>query len=90
MAISLTWFICYAFLLLLHLIFSVKSLKITEMRNRFHLIITLSLLLVILIRVVVEYAADLGVTASTLHSFAWTYFLKFQLPYDLVNLAIIS
>lgn len=81
---------CYFLLALFFIIYQVRSLKYQEMRNRFHIIITVSLLIMILMRIILKLGPRIGISFTTQHSFVWNYYLKFQLLYDLVNLAIIS
>jgi hypothetical protein len=87
---NMVFFILFIILLIVHSMFSVKSLQNEAMRNRFHMTISVTIFLLIIIRISIKVFVIFGIEILTIQSLTWKYYFTFQLPFDMLNIAIIA
>lgn len=80
--------VVFIILLILFLLFIFKSYQIDEMRNIHNCVIYLSLLMDILLRIFCLLYSMIKDHNHFISDNTIQYYLNFQLPYDLINIAI--
>lgn len=77
----------YVIILIFQVFINVKGYRSRDMRNRFHITISVVILLLILSRLVV-LISSLIILDIKLTSAFWEVYMSFNLPFDLLNIAI--